>query len=85
MHSAYDKAQILPPIQPDVVGHGTQGDHFVPIARPNRDKARRTGFARSEVRSRRVVTASNVAALGLFLATISWGLLLNTRGGGWQA
>ena len=52
------------PIQPDVVGHGFSSDHSVPLARPNRDKARCTGFA----------------ALGLFLATINWALLYNTNG-----
>ena len=32
MHTAYDKALILPPIQPDVVGHGVPSDHSVPLA-----------------------------------------------------
>ena len=80
MHAAYDKAVILPPIQPDVVGRGAISDHSVPLVRPNKDKANRTGFARTEVRRRRSVAASCVAALGLFLATTNWGFLYNTKG-----
>ena len=72
LHTSYDKAQILPPIQPDSSDVGAPSDHSVAVARQNIDKAKRTGFSRCELRTRRVMTASNLALLGLFLASFSW-------------
>ena len=72
LHEWYDKAVILPPIQPDVAGRGAASDHSVPIVRPNKDSANRTGFSRTEARTRRVVLASSLALLGMFLATFDW-------------
>ena len=68
LHPWYDKANVLPPVQPDVEGNGRPSDHGVVIARPNQDKSKRTGFSRKQTRSRRLVSASNVARLALFLA-----------------
>ena len=72
LHQVYDKAVVLPPIQPDRVGYGVASDHSVAIVRPNSDKAFRTGFCRKVVRTRRSVLASSLAMLGLFLATFNW-------------
>ena len=72
LHDGYDKARILPPIQPDVQGNGEPSDHSVAVAKPNLDRSCRTGFSRTEVRSRRVVLASSVALLGIFLACFDW-------------
>ena len=80
LHPWYDKACVLPPVQPDVEGHGKPSDHAVVIARPNMDKSRRTGFARTETRRRRLVSASNVARLVLFLACFDWRVIYNLRG-----
>ena len=80
LHQSYDKAVILPPIQPDVVGNGVPSDHSVAIARPNVDKGSRTGFSRKEVRTRRVVLTSSLALLGMFLATFDWSGLYSLPG-----
>ena len=37
LHISYDKAAILPPIQPDDPRHGKPSDHKVAIVRPNLD------------------------------------------------
>ena len=68
IHPANDKAVILPPVQPDKVGVGSPSDHSIAIARPNSDNAMRTGFSRTEVRTRRAVLASGIALLGMFQA-----------------
>ena len=39
LHTSYDKAQILPPIQPDRSDGGAPSDHSVAVARQNNDKA----------------------------------------------
>ena len=79
----YDKAVVLPPLQPDDVRQGRPSDHAVAIARPNIDKGSRRGFLRKVTRSRRVLTASNVAMLGLFLLSFNWvpshKLMMSTR------
>ena len=72
MHTSYDKAVVLPPLQPDRPGHGAPGDHSVPVARPNLNSALRTGFSRTETRTRRIVTASGLALMCLYLATMDW-------------
>ena len=72
LHLGYDKAVILPPIQPDVEGVGRPSDHSVAVAKPNTNPALRTGFSKTEVRKRRVMTASNLAKLGLFLLSFNW-------------
>ena len=41
MHVNYDKAVVLPPIQPDDPNHGKPSDHKVAIARANRDASLR--------------------------------------------
>ena len=38
-HSYYDKALVLPPVQPDRVGFGAPIDHSVAVAHPNLDKS----------------------------------------------
>ena len=80
LHQVYDKASIKPPIQPDRLGFGVASDHSVAIAKPNCDSARRTGFSRKEVRTRRAVLASGVALLGIFLATFDWSCLYSILG-----
>ena len=65
---------------PSNLGHGRPSDHSVAIARPNVDAAMRTGFSRSEKRTRRAVLASGVALLGLFLACHDWTNLHNLQG-----
>ena len=72
LHTGYDKASVLPPIQPDCVGVGRPSDHSVAVARPNTDKSARTGFQRKETHTRRAVTLSSLAMLGLFLASFDW-------------
>ena len=71
----YDKAVVLSPLQPDDVRQGRPSDHAVAISRPNVDKGSRSGFLRKVTRSRRVLTASNVAMLGLFLLSFNWAAL----------
>ena len=66
-------------MQPDVVGVGHASDHSIAIARQNLDKALRTGFSRTEIRSRRVVMASSLAMLGLFLLSFNWQVLYGLR------
>ena len=75
LHCHYDKAVVLPPIQQDVPGHGRPSDHGVAIARPVADKSRRSGFSRVVQWTRRVVTTTNLIALGLFLACFNWQIL----------
>ena len=72
LHCAYDKATVHPPIQPDKVGFGSPSDHKIAIARPNTNKACRTGFSLVVKRTRRVATASAIAMLGVFLACFDW-------------
>ena len=71
LHPAYDKALVLPPLQPDVVGHGSPSDHGIAVARPNVNKAARTGFTRKVTRYRRSMTATNLALLGVFLLSLT--------------
>ena len=80
LHLGYDRAVILPPIQPDVVGVGRPSDHAVAVARPNVDSAFRTGFLRKETRTRRSMSLSNLALLGLFLANFNWSELAGVSG-----
>ena len=68
------------PLSSLVSGYGVASDHSVAVARPNLDPAYRTGFSRTEVRSRRVVLASSVALLGMFLACFDWQLLHSLQG-----
>ena len=63
---------IKPPIQPDTVGIGVASDHSVAVAKPNQNSGLRTGFSRKETRTRRVVLASGMALLGLYLACFDW-------------
>ena len=72
LHRGYDKAVVLPPIQPDVPGQGADSDHAVAIAKPIADKSRPTGFSRKETRQRRRVTASNLLGLAAFFACFDW-------------
>ena len=72
LHCGYDKAVIRPPVQPDKVGQGSASDHAVAVAHPNIDKGKKTGFSRKVVKERRVVQASSLALLVLFLATFDW-------------
>ena len=67
-HAHYDKAVVLPPIQPDRAGFGVSSDHSVAIARANVDKSRRTGFSQVVTRKRRVVTTSNLLMLSMFFS-----------------
>ena len=48
---------------------------MVAIAKPNRDSGNKTGFSRTETRSRRIVKATNLAMIGLFLTCFDWRLL----------
>ena len=75
LHTSYDKAVVLPPLQPDKPGHGVPGDHSMPVARPNLDPSARTGLSRTEVRRRRVVAVSGLALMVLFLATVDWSIM----------
>ena len=56
LHCEYDKAKILPPIQPDSKNYGKPSDHSVAVARPNVDRGTRTGFSRTETRTRRIIS-----------------------------
>ena len=67
----YDKAIILPPIKPDVLGHGSASDHAVAVAKPNIDKSRQTGFSRVVMKTRRLLSAKNLIAMAFFLGCIN--------------
>ena len=60
LHAVYDKALVLPPVQPDLAGVGAPSDHSVVIAKPNADRAFRTGFSRVVTRCRRILTNKNL-------------------------
>ena len=66
-----DQGSRLAP-EPDTVGQGVASDHSVPIVRPNVDPSSRTGFSRTEVRTRRVVATSGLVMFGLFIACFDW-------------
>ena len=80
LHCEYDKAKILPPIEPDTKNYGKPSDHSVAVVRPNVDRGARTGFSRTETRTRRVMTATNVMRMALFLACFSWTSLYSLKG-----
>ena len=62
------------------MGMGRPSDHAVAIARPNYDKSARTGFSKKVTRTRRAVTLSSLAMLGLFLANFDWSMLIGVNG-----
>ena len=76
LHVNYDKAVILPPIQPYNPKFGKPSDHHVDIVRPNKD----AGFSRTEWHSRRVTSPANLIKLGIFLACFDWRFLHQISG-----
>ena len=78
--SGYDKAVILPPIKPDITGHGHASDHAVAVAKPNLDKSRQTGFSRVVNQTRRLLSAKNLLALSFYLACLNWQSLYDAPG-----
>ena len=72
LHSLYDPAMVFPPIQPDSPAHGAPSDHCVAVVSAPINLSNRLPVTKSVIRSRRNVSAPNLAKLSSSLSQVPW-------------